>query len=170
MKESKDLRWSFSHFVTGVTIVTAHGPGNDLVGITANSFSSVSLSPPLVQINLARSLRSFERLAQASTFAVNLLCKDQHDLCMRFARPGTDKWADITPEPSPLGNPLIPGRLAHFDCRTWARYDGGDHLILVGEVVDHFSRMDAEPLIFYQGALQSFTLKPPTSSKENNYA
>lgn len=170
MSESKDLRWSFSHFVTGVTIVSAQGPDGELIGVTANSFSSVSLDPPLVQINLARSLRSFEALARTPSFAINLLSKEQHELCMRFARPGADKWAGIAPEFSPQGNPLIPGRLAHFDCRSWARYDGGDHLILVGEVTDHFSRTDAQPLIFYQGALQSFDLKSPVSSKENSYA
>jgi len=170
MTERNNLRWSLSHFVTGVTIVTARGTAGELVGITANSFSSVSLDPPLVQINLARSLRSFELLAQAPTFAINLLCKEQHELCMRFARSGADKWADLGSEPSPQGNPLIPGRLAHFDCKTWARYDGGDHLILIGEVTDHFSRADAEPLIFYQGSLQTLDLKTHAPSKENCYA
>lgn len=164
MFDSKLFRNALGSFVTGVTVVTTQNEDGSKVGITANSFSSVSLSPALVQINLARTLKSYDQLANADYFAINLLSEAQHELCMRFARPGEDKWANINIEKSGLGSPLLPGRLGHFDCKTWARYDGGDHLILVGEVINFHSEEDEKPLIFYRGALQAFDLVPPALS------
>jgi flavin reductase (DIM6/NTAB) family NADH-FMN oxidoreductase RutF len=125
------------------------------VGITANSFNSVSLDPPLVLVSLARSLRSFDALVEAPAFAINLLCREQQELSMRFARAGEDKWNGVGTETGKTGAPLLTGRLAHFDCRPWARYDGGDHLILVGQVIDFHSDQDAEPLIYYRGSFQN---------------
>ncbi len=163
MDKQKAFRSALGSFVTGVTVVTAVGPDGERVGITANSFTSVSMDPPLVQVNLARSLRSFPTIEKASGFAISLLSREQHELCMRFSRPANEKWLGLEEEISPEGMPLIPGRLGHFDCKTWARYDGGDHLILVGEVTSHHIRDGAEPLIFYKGALQAFGLVQHTS-------
>ncbi|WP_259647948.1 flavin reductase family protein [Pseudomonas amygdali] len=136
-----------------MTAVTTAG---EKIGLTANSFSSVSLSPQLVQVSIARSLRSFPLLSEVESFAINLLSEDQLDLCMRFAKQGEDKWQGLEVEPSEAGAVLLPGRLGHFDCRVWARYDGGDHLILVGEVLNYHVCPNAAPLLFYKGCFQQF--------------
>jgi flavin reductase (DIM6/NTAB) family NADH-FMN oxidoreductase RutF len=153
-------------FVTGVTVVTARCSDGTQVGITANSFSSVSLDPPLVLVSLARSLRSFDALVEAPSFAINLLCREQQELSMRFARSGEDKWNGVATETGKTGAPLLVGRLAHFDCRPWARYDGGDHLILVGEIIDYGSIPNAEPLIYYRGSFQNLETPETINLKE----
>ncbi len=165
MNDQRNFRDALGAFATGVTIVTATTPQGERLGVTANSFNSVSLDPPLVLVSLARNLRSFQAFEQATHFAVNLLTRRQQDLCMRFARPGEEKWAGLAAEQGVTGAPLIPGRLAHFECSTWARYDGGDHLILVGEVQGYAGPVEEEPLIYFRGSfpgLQGQTFKQET--------
>lgn len=145
----RDLRDALGRFVTGVTLVTtqtAQGP----LGITANSFSSVSLDPPLVLWAPARKSSRFPAFEAAEYFAIHILGTDQRDLAERFARSGGD-FAGIETTSGHGGTPLIAGCAARFECRHAAGHDGGDHLIVVGEVLRLVER-DVAPLIYHRGA------------------
>ena len=147
--DSKDLRQAFGAFATGVTVVTA-AFGGKRYGVTANSFSSVSLDPPMVLWSLARTSSSFVAFENAPAFAVHILAADQQSLSDRFASKGIDKFEGIEANDGLGGAPLLAGCAARFECRTAFRYEGGDHVIFVGEVValDHAS---SEPLLFHGG-------------------
>lgn len=145
------FRGALSLFATGVTIVTACHDQAGLIGITANSFNSVSLDPPLVLFSVANSARSLPAFLEAPSFAVNVLRRDQCDLSSRFARQGEDKWRDVPFEPGRFGAPLLPGTMAAFDCVHYAQYEGGDHLIIVGRVVAMEHDAEGDPLLFYRG-------------------
>lgn len=145
------FRTALGNFATGVGIVTTLCGKGTKQGITANSFNSVSLDPPLVLVSLARSLACFEHFEACSAFAVNLLRADQKELSNRFARRGVDKWAGVDCQMGTLGVPVLEDRLAVFECRTHARYDGGDHVILVGRVERFATECNHPPLIFFRG-------------------
>jgi 3-hydroxy-9,10-secoandrosta-1,3,5(10)-triene-9,17-dione monooxygenase reductase component len=152
-----ELRKALSHFVTGVTIVTTRCPDGTPQGITANSFTSVSLEPPLISVNLSRSLASFKHFRNCSAFAVHLLSEAQQDVSARFASRGADKWEDIDILEGHLGVPLLPRRLGLFECSFYAAYAGGDHEILVGKV-EHFDvTTDLAPLAFFKGAYRTIS-------------
>jgi flavin reductase (DIM6/NTAB) family NADH-FMN oxidoreductase RutF/DNA-binding MarR family transcriptional regulator len=146
------FRQALGQFPTGVTVVTAMA-GDHPVGMTANSFSSVSLDPPLVLWSVAKSSPSHGPFVEAEAFAIHFLGADHGDLAMRFGRRGSDKFADIKHAPGVTGAPLIDGLAPIFECRTWARYPGGDHTILVGEVV-RFVERNHDPLVFHSGELR----------------
>ena len=145
----KELRDALGRFATGVTVVTAVGPRGPL-GITANSFASLSLDPPLVLWSPARRSSRLPVFEAASHFAVHVLARDQQELAAHFAALG-DMPADRAVEPGLGGVPLFHGCAARFECRHAARFDGGDHLICVGEVL-RFAASDAAPLVFHRGA------------------
>lgn len=147
--DSKDLRQAFGAFATGVTVVTTAFEGKRF-GVTANSFSSVSLDPPMVLWSLARTSASFAAFENASAFAVHILAADQQPVSDRFASKGIDKFAGVDALEGLDRVPLLTGCAARFECRTAFRYEGGDHLIFVGEVValEHTS---GEPLLFHGG-------------------
>ncbi len=145
------LRRAFGRFATGVTIVTARGADGVAVGVTANSFTSVSLAPPLVLWSLAKSALSRDAFEAAAAFAVHVLASDQEDLARRFARSGTDKFAGVGVVAGLSGAPLLADAAAVFECRRWAVYEAGDHLIMVGEVVA-FADHQRPPLVFHAGA------------------
>ena len=148
--DATDFRAALGSFVTGVTIVTASdGAGCD-VGVTANSFNSVSLDPPMVLWSLARKSASLAVFAKASHFAVHILAADQENLSDRFARSGEDKFAGLAIARGAGGAPLLPGAAARFQCRTAFQHDGGDHVIFVGEV-EAFERDARAPLAFHGG-------------------
>ena len=148
--EGKALRRALGSFATGVTIVTAPDTDGSPVGLTVSSFNSVSLKPPLVQWCLDRSARSLPCFLAASHFAVHVLTAEQSELSNRFAKSGADKYQGVTFRPG-LGNvPLLDEFAALFECATVHRYDGGDHVIFVGEVKRYESR-DRAPLIFHGG-------------------
>lgn len=145
----RDLRDIFALFPTGVVIVTAVAEDGANLGATVSSFNSVSLDPPLVLFSMARSAKSFEAWRAARAFAVNILCEDQQGLSSQFARSESDKWLGVTPNvAAESGLPLIPGALCALQCRTWAHYDGGDHLIIVGELFACARALGGRPLIF----------------------
>jgi 3-hydroxy-9,10-secoandrosta-1,3,5(10)-triene-9,17-dione monooxygenase reductase component len=143
------LRKALGSFATGVTIVTTSHQGEKF-GVTANSFSSVSLQPPLILWSLAKSSASLAAFANAAGFAVHILAQDQQDLSNRFATKGLAKFADLSFETSEGDVPLLPDCAARFECRTAFQYEGGDHIIFVGQVVD-FVHEDKEPLLFHAG-------------------
>jgi flavin reductase (DIM6/NTAB) family NADH-FMN oxidoreductase RutF len=138
-------------FATGVTIVTARTPAGVLVGLTANSFNSVSLQPPLVLWSLARAAGSMAALSTGSHYAINILAADQKELAERFASGRADRWDGVAHTEGTSGAPLLDGAAAHFECFNRSRYEEGDHVIFVGEVERCGHRAGASPLLFHGG-------------------
>lgn len=138
-------------FATGVTIVTARTPDGDLVGLTANSFNSVSLQPPLVLWSLSQAAGSMAALSTGSHYAINILAADQKALAERFASKREDRWQDVAFTDGVSGAPLLDGAAASFECFNRSRYQEGDHVIFVGEVERCSHRAGAAPLLFHGG-------------------
>jgi flavin reductase (DIM6/NTAB) family NADH-FMN oxidoreductase RutF len=138
-------------FATGVTIVTARTPAGVLVGLTANSFNSVSLQPPLVLWSLAQAAGSMPALSAGSHYAINILAADQKDLAERFASGRADRWESVAYTDGASGAPLLDGAAASFECFNRSRYEEGDHVIFVGEVERCTHRAGAAPLLFHGG-------------------
>lgn len=149
LDDARGFRRALGHFATGVTIITTHA-GGELAGVTANSFSSVSLDPPLILWSLAKSSQSLALFQKAERFAVNVLAADQVDLANRFARSGADKFSGVAWQPGTGNAPLFPGVAALFECRTHSTVDAGDHIIILGEV-DRYARSTRPLLLFTQG-------------------
>ncbi len=148
--DPRDFRQALGAFATGVTIVTACAEDGTPVGITANSFNSVSLDPPMVLWSLARNARSLPVFERASHWNVHVLANDQEAMSNRFARAGEDKFSGLALDACASGTPLIPGCSARFQCRTVFQYEGGDHVIFVGEVID-YDRTPSPPLLYVTG-------------------
>lgn len=148
--DPQDLRQALGAFATGVTIVTTRDPEGRPVGLTANSFNSVSLTPPLVLWSLALNSQNLNAFRQAPTWVVHILAAGQEDLSSRFASRGTDKFAGLDYEDGPGGAPLLAGCAARFVCQSTFEYEGGDHAIFVGRVID-LERSSTAPLIFHAG-------------------
>ncbi|KRP67025.1 p-hydroxyphenylacetate 3-hydroxylase reductase component [Pseudomonas orientalis] len=149
--DPRAFRRALGNFATGVTVVTAADASGRKVGVTANSFNSVSLDPPLVLWSLDKRSNSHEVFKQASHFAVNVLAADQIDLSNNFARPRDDRFAEIEYQPGEGGAPVFADCSARFHCENFQQVDGGDHWIMIGKVVafDDFGRA---PLLYHQGA------------------
>ena len=150
--EHKSLRKVLSKFSTGVTVVTCIDKKNNPVGITVNSFSSVSLEPALISWCLGKSQPSYKDFINSEGFVVNILSKNQIDICKRFSNPCINKFKDFDYKKTDEGYPVIINSLATIICKSWAIYPGGDHDILVGEVTKFNSSKD-DPLIFWNGSL-----------------
>lgn len=150
---ARELRNALGRFATGVTVVTAPGPEGP-VGITANSFASVSLEPALVLWSPARASGRFPVFAGAAHYAIHVLSAEQRDLAAHFVRHGRD-FAGLEMAEGPGGAPLIGGCLARFACRREAVLEGGDHAIILGRVLEVESR-EGEPLVFSQGTYGRF--------------
>ncbi|AZL60849.1 flavin reductase [Tabrizicola piscis] len=151
--DSRGLRDAFGRFATGVCLVTTMGPDGP-VGFAANSFSSVSLDPPLVLWSPAKASRRFGVFTAATHYAIHVLGVEQADWIPRFARTG-EGFAGLDHVVTDEGLPVLPTALARFDCAAHAAHDGGDHAILVGRVLRVTVR-DGEPLIFSQGRYGGF--------------
>lgn len=151
--DGKALRNAFGRFATGVTIITARDAAGRPLGMTANSFTSLSLDPPLVLWSLARTSSNLEAYRQAPNFAINVLSLEQEALCHRFAsRVEGDRFEGMALAPGLLDAPLLQGALAHFECRKWAEYEVGDHIAFVGQV-ERFDTTPGDPLLFNAGRL-----------------
>lgn len=146
----KDFRDALGCFATGVTIATTMDAVSNPVGVTASSFNSVSLDPPLVLWSLGKNSLSREAFCDSGHFAIHILAASQEGLSNRFARSGQDKFADVLWSEGRLGSPVFTDHAALFECRTRHQYDGGDHIIFVGEVVAYETR-DVAPLLFHGG-------------------
>ena len=147
----REFRASLAMFATGVTIVTARSANGELVGLTANSFNSVSLSPPLVLWSLSQAAGSMAALSKGSHYAINILAADQKALAERFASKREDRWNDVEFTDGSSGAPLLAGAAASFECFNRSRYEEGDHVIFVGEVERCSHREGAAPLLFHGG-------------------
>lgn len=146
--DQRELRDALGQFATGVTIVTTAGPAGPL-GITVNSFASVSLDPPLVLWSVARDSDRFEAFEAAEHFCIHILPEEGQRLAIHFASSGHD-FDGLPVETGAGGIPLLRDYCARFECRTAARHPGGDHVILVGEVLRLWRRPDP-PLLFHGG-------------------
>ena len=150
MDEMTKFRQRLGRFATGVTVGSGRDQDFEPCGITANSFSSVSLEPPLVLWNIAKVSNSLGAYLNAEHFAINILSSQQQSLAAHFAKSENGLFDDIGCKDSQHSVPILSDTLAHLECRTHAVHDCGDHHIIVGEVID-FRLSDNEPLIFYGG-------------------
>jgi flavin reductase (DIM6/NTAB) family NADH-FMN oxidoreductase RutF len=157
--DPRELRRALGQFATGVTVVTTLAEDGRRVGVTANSFTSLSLDPPLVLWCLDRSAASLPVFQAASHFAVNVLSAGQHYLSRQFAAPAEDKFAGVECTDGAGGMPILSGVLAHFICRSVQQLEAGDHVIVIGEV-ERFETFDGEPLVFHSGAYRVATRHP----------
>lgn len=148
---ARAFRACLGQFATGVTVVTCRSAAGHRCGITANSFSSVSLDPPLILWNIARESNSLKDFLAAEHFAVHILASSQESLSRHFARTDHTLFDDVAYSDSRHGVPLLPNCMAVFECSTHATYEAGDHHIILGEV-DCFSWERAEPLVFFSGS------------------
>ena len=153
---SRQLRDALSSFATGVTIMTCSGKDGTPMGLTASSFNSVSMDPPLILWSITKTAFSAEHFRTAAHFAVHILATDQVPLSNTFARSGAEKFLNADYHIDPNGVPVIQGSACRLDCRTWAVYEGGDHWIIVGEVLalDH---TDKDSLVFSGGTYATAT-------------
>jgi len=150
----KDFRNALGGFPTGVTIITALGKNGQKIGMTVNSFNSVSLTPRLILWSIGKNTNCFDDFMAAKAFAVHILASDQKDLSERFATTGVDRFADIECTEGLSGTPILPHYSACFQCKTAQQYEGGDHIIITGEVLK-FSDNKLDPLLFYRGSYNS---------------
>ncbi|WP_446830582.1 flavin reductase [Candidatus Foliamicus sp.] len=159
--ERSGFRAALGQFATGVTVVTTRGENGERIGLTANSFNSASLDPPMVLWSLKNDSANFGVFAKASYFAVNVLAADQVEVSQQFSRFVEDRFAGLECSDGIGGAPLIAGCAAIFQCRSVHRYSGGDHAIFVGEVLD-FEVNDRTPLVFHRG---DYTVTLPRSEQ-----
>jgi flavin reductase (DIM6/NTAB) family NADH-FMN oxidoreductase RutF len=149
--DSRELRHTFGTFATGVTVVTTRTPDGVPHGATVNAFTAVSLEPPLAQVTLTRSSKAAQYL-DGAPFAINILSAAQQDVALHFAgKPmqGAPEWV------LDGGVPVLCGNAGTLECCPWNVYDGGDHIIVIGEVVSLEYDRTAEPLVFYGGKFRA---------------
>lgn len=155
--DPRDFRSALGTFPTGVTVVTTVTADGALIGLTCNSFSSVSLAPALVLWSLSLRSPNLSHFLQAPHFAINVLAADQRDIAHRFAQSIANKLEGVRYTQGSLGIPLITNAAAHLECRNETRYYSGDHVIFIGHVM-HYAYRECAPLVFCNGryaALQS---------------
>lgn len=148
-------RTVLGHFATGVVLVTAM-EGDEPVGMACNSFTSVSLEPPIVLFCAAKSSSTWPRIQASGKWAANFLDEDGEEICRLFAQKGADRFAHIGTTPGRTGSPIIEDALAFVDCETIVEHDAGDHLIVVGKVIELGYRHEGKPLLFYRGGYGRF--------------
>ncbi|PCE28154.1 flavin reductase [Paraburkholderia acidicola] len=149
-----EFKRALAQFATGVTVITTRAPSGQLLGITASSFNSVSLAPPLVLWSLATRSASMPVFRANSHYVVNVLAASQLDLCTRFATVKGDRFEGVSHAEGDSGMPVLDGALAWFECHNRSRYDEGDHVIFVGEVERcglHENVAGMAPLVFQNG-------------------
>jgi flavin reductase (DIM6/NTAB) family NADH-FMN oxidoreductase RutF len=151
--DSRHFRQVLGHFPTGVVVVAAIDDSGQPAGMTVGSFTSVSLDPPMVAFLPDKASTSFPRIASAPSFCVSVLSYDQEDICRAFAAKGGDKFASIRWSPGPSGAPVLDGAVAWIDCEIETVHEAGDHLIVVGRVLNLGvgGGSLAAPLLFHRG-------------------
>lgn len=150
--DHRELRNAFGCFATGVTVITTLDRSGERIGITANSFTSLSLDPPLALFCVDAKINSFEAFEACRHFSVNVLSEDQVELSETFARSSDDKWRGVPHHAGGNGCPLFEGAVATLECDKHAMYEGGDHLIIVGRVTRFgYDPEGSRPLLYFQG-------------------
>jgi flavin reductase (DIM6/NTAB) family NADH-FMN oxidoreductase RutF len=157
---SDAFRRALSQFATGITVVTTRSPSGEPVGITVNSFNSVSLEPPLVLWSLALKATAFDTFRHCEHYLVNVLAADQLDLARRFAARTQDKFDTARWTPTDSGLPRLAGCIAWFECAHRSQYEEGDHVILVGRV-ESFQTARGTPLIFHDSRYVTQLIEAP---------
>ena len=147
----RDLRNALGRFATGVTLVTAVADTQKALGMTANSFSSVSLDPPLILWSLQNNSDVYDVFATPRFFAINVLSSEQQGHSNQYAKKGEHELNPSHYRLGKYGAPLIRHALVTFECELYATHDGGDHVIIVGLVKDVYERPTGDPLLFHQG-------------------
>jgi 3-hydroxy-9,10-secoandrosta-1,3,5(10)-triene-9,17-dione monooxygenase reductase component len=149
------FRTVLGHFATGITLITAMD-GDEPVGMACNSFTSVSLEPQLALFCAAKSSSTWPRIQGAQKWAANILAEDGEQVCRLFAEKGADRFAHIAYTAGRTGAPILEASIAFVDCETIAEHDAGDHLIVVGRVVELGYAPAGKPLLFYRGGYGRF--------------
>ena len=160
--DTKSYRQTLGCFPTGVTIITTRKPGGECVGLTVNSFNSVSLDPPLVLWSLSLYSQSLPAFQEASYFSVNILASDQSHLSNRFASQQPNRFDSVNTTFGAVGAPLIEGCAAYLECQQQYRHYGGDHIIFIGRVVNYVAT-EREPLIICKGSYAVPHAFPPVN-------
>jgi len=151
--DPRDFRNALGHFGTGVTVVTTVDQNGQRYGVTASSFNSVSLDPPLILWSQGRGAPSHQAFSHSPIFVVNILSESQKEISNHFAKPSEDKFKDIPHYNSPQGVPILENTLGHFICKKERDVDGGDHVIFIGRVISYsYNTSDKlAPLFFWNG-------------------
>ena len=160
--DERVLRRALGQFATGVTVITTRSADGARLGLTCNSFSAVSLEPPLVLWSLRRRSAALNHFMAAGAFAISVLSAEQRAVSQHFATPGPDKFDAIDIRDGLHGCPLIPDALAHYECRTDQVIDGGDHVIFLGRI-ERLSFRDGDPLIFSGGRYREIAPQDTTA-------
>jgi flavin reductase (DIM6/NTAB) family NADH-FMN oxidoreductase RutF len=150
---AREFRDALGLFPTGIAIVTTVDAEGQPAGITVNSFTSVSLEPPLILVSVARTSRNFDLFNVVNHFAVNLLREEQRAISSAFASPTADRFGSVRHRPGHGNAPLIEAHLVAFECETYARYEGGDHVLLIGKVLNLSTDLNLppKPLLYFRG-------------------
>jgi len=154
--DKNELRRIMGHFATGVTVITTISKGGTAYGLTANAFMSVSLEPPLLLISVDKKAESYPYFEQSRVFTINILRDDQEGLSRRFAVSGGNKFEGVAYRRGANDVPILEETLAHIECRLYAAYDGGDHTLYLGEVLEAETH-EGGPLLFYRGGYRAFS-------------
>lgn len=173
--DPRALRNVLGCYATGVAIITARTPGGEHVGVTVNSFSSVSLDPPLILFSVARNTNVFRSLKEARNFSVNILAHNQQSLSSMFAKPSTADFKKSVFTEGHNGCALFHDSLAQLECDKEAEIDGGDHLVFLGRVTNCHLRTPTKPLLFFRGAYGTYSRDqlralPPADSSLSEFS
>ncbi|MFC2948045.1 flavin reductase family protein [Virgibacillus sediminis] len=149
--DARAFRNTVGNFTTGVTIITTKNKEGHPIGFTANSFSSLSLDPQLLLFSIDKKSSTYQDFMNTEGFVVNILASDQIALSKQFATSGIDRFSGVSYYEDASGSPVLPDTLAYLDCKVANLFDGGDHTIVVGEVLSGSTAPDKKPLIFFKG-------------------
>lgn len=147
----KQFKKTLSLFPTGICVITCNDNNGKPLGITVNSFNSVSLNPPLILWSINKDTHSADVFTHAENFAVNILADDQAAISNQFASNVPDRFVGIDFKKGIADVPVLDGAVAHLQCKKWQVYDGGDHDIIIGEVIDSFTDESKNSLVYYKG-------------------
>lgn len=151
--DSQELRRVLGHFATGVTVITTKDESGAPFGLTANAFTSLSLNPPLILICVDKTAQCYSCFVASNVFTVNFLSENQEEISRRFATKGVDKFAGLKWQQGTNGAAILDGVIGYLECKIVQSYEGGDHTIVVGEVLNAAASGN-RPLLFYQGKYQ----------------
>ncbi len=146
-----EMRQALGHFPTGVTVITTRDNKGAAVGMTASSFNSLSLTPPLILWSIDKNTGCFDTFNECEHFAIHVLTSEQQELSNLFAKRGVDKFSELETTNGAGDCPLLNDYCARFECQIENRFDGGDHIIIVGRVLDMARNDDRQPLVFHRG-------------------